>query len=157
MDRSLIERYAAGATVPAELIRGLSAADLDAVPVPGTWTIRQIVVHLLDSDLVGSDRMKRVIATDEPTLLAYDQDRFVARLGYSATDAALAAELFALNRRYTAEVLRRLPDDAFRRSGNHTENGPMTLEQLLAGYVRHVEHHAGFARRKREMLGKPMG
>jgi hypothetical protein len=33
----------------------------------------------------------------------------------------------------------------------------MTLEQLVAGYVRHLDHHAGFARRKREMLGKPPG
>jgi hypothetical protein len=156
MDRALIERYAAGAGVPAEVIRGLSAADLDAVPVPGTWSVRQIVVHLLDSDLVGSDRMKRVIAMDEPTLLAYDQDAFVARLGYAEADAALAAELFALNRRQTAETLRRLPDAAFRRVGHHTVNGPMTLEQLVGGYVRHLDHHVGFARRKRELLGKPM-
>ncbi|MBX9581782.1 MAG: DinB family protein [Gemmataceae bacterium] len=53
MDRSLIEQYAAGATVPADLIRGLSAADLDARPEPGRWSLRQLVVHLLDSDLVG--------------------------------------------------------------------------------------------------------
>ena len=156
MNRDLIEQYAAGASVPADLLRGLSAADLDARPDPGRWSLRQVVVHLLDSDLVGADRMKRVIAEDRPSLLAYDQDAFLARLGYDATDPAVAAELFALNRRHTAAILRRLPDDAFRRVGVHSENGPMTLEQLVGVYVRHVEHHAGFARRKRELLGKSL-
>ncbi|MBX9623108.1 MAG: DinB family protein [Gemmataceae bacterium] len=154
MDRSLIEQYAAGGAVPAELIRGLSAAHLDAHPEPGRWSIREVVVHLMDSDLVGADRMKRVIAEDRPSLPAYDQDAFAARLGYGHVDAAAAAELFALNRRLMAAVLRRLPDDAFRRAGVHSENGPMTLEQLVGVYVGHVEHHARFARRKRELLGK---
>ena len=62
MDRSWIERYAAGANVPAEAIRGLTPTDLNAFPVPGTWSIQQIVIHLMDSDLIGSDRMKRVAA-----------------------------------------------------------------------------------------------
>ena len=154
MDRNLIEQYAAGAAVPAELIRGLSPADLDAHPDPGRWSLRQVVVHLLDNDLVGADRMKRVAAEDRPTLLAYDQDAFIARLGYEHIDPLAAVELFAVHRRYTAAILRRLPDDAFQRVGVHTENGPMTLEQLVGVYVRHVDHHAGFARRKRELLGK---
>ena len=80
MDRSLIEQYEAGAGVPALAIRGLSVEDLDAHPVPGTWSLREIVVHLMDSDLVGSERMKRVIAMEEPSLLGYDESAF-ARAG----------------------------------------------------------------------------
>jgi hypothetical protein len=139
-----------------EAIRGLSAADLDAFPVPGTWSIRQIVVHLMDSDLVASDRMKRVIAMERPALLAYDQDAFVKHLDYSSVDAELAARVFALNRELTAGILRRLPDSAFARLGDHNENGPMSLERLVNVYVEHLEHHMKFLRRKRELLGKPL-
>src|SRR4051794_18702918 len=113
MDRTLIERYADGADVPARAVVGLTAADLDATPGPGAWSIRQLVVHLLDSDLVGGERMKRVIALDTPTLLAYDQDLFVARLGYAETDLALVGDVFRLHRRLIADLLRRLPDAAF--------------------------------------------
>lgn len=155
MDRQTIERYAAGATVPADAIRGLSAADLDATPIPGTWSIRQIVVHLMDSDLVGSDRMKRVIAMDNPSLLAFDENRYVERLAYSTTDVAVAADLFRLNRLVTADILRRLPDDAFGRAGVHSERGRLTLADLVAGFVGHLEHHMAFVRKKRGLLGKP--
>src|SRR5258707_4912288 len=54
MDRTLIERYVAGATVPAGAIRGLSTQELNAFPVPGTWSIQQVVLHLMDSDLIGA-------------------------------------------------------------------------------------------------------
>ena len=39
-------------------------------------------MHLLDSDLVASDRMKRVIAEPNPTLLAYDENLWVKNLSY---------------------------------------------------------------------------
>ena len=67
MDRKIIEMYAAGAAIPAALIRGLALSDLDQFPIPGTWSIRQIIIHLADSDLVISDRIKRVIASDRST------------------------------------------------------------------------------------------
>jgi hypothetical protein len=47
-----------------------------AFPVPGTWSIQQIVLHMMDSDLIASDRMKRVIAEDRPTLIGYNETAF---------------------------------------------------------------------------------
>lgn len=149
----LIDRYAAGTDVPLSALAGLSPADLDARPAPG-WSIREIVAHLADSDLVGTDRMRRVIAMENPTLLPYDQDAFVDRLGYAAADVVLAAEAFRANRLLMADVLRRLPADAFARAGTHTERGRMTLADLVAGYAEHLEHHMRFLRDKRALLRK---
>ena len=156
MDRALIDQYAAGATVPADAIRGLTAADLDAPPASGGWTIRQIVLHLADSDLVGSDRMKRVAAEPNPTLLAYDETLFANNLKYATLDAQLAAELFRLNRVYTTAILRQLPAEAFARAGVHTEKGRETLEDLVRDYIKHLDGHMKFLREKRAALGKPL-
>ena len=156
MNRELIEKYAAGADVPARSIAGLDRTDLLAFPVPGTWSIQQIILHLMDSDLIGADRMKRTAAEDRPTLVAYSENDFAAHLGYEHLSARDAAEVFRLNRLITADILRRLPDSAFGRVGNHTERGEVTLEQQLAGYVQHVDHHLKFIRDKRKLLGKPL-
>ena len=152
----MIERYAAGADVPASAIEGLSREDLLAHPVPGTWSIQQIILHLMDSDLIGSDRMKRVIAEDRPKLIGYDESAFAARLGYEHIDAAKAAEVFRLNRELTAAMLRRLDDKAFERVGEHSERGEESLAELVKIYAEHLDHHMKFLRRKREMLGKAM-
>jgi DinB superfamily len=156
MDRAMIERYAAGADVPAAAIRGLTRDEMNAFPMPGTWSIQQIVLHLMDSDLIGSDRMKRVIAEENPPLVAYDETAFAKRLGYDQQDAGLACEVFRLNRRMTADLLRRLPDAAFARAGNHSERGRETLAELVAGYAEHLDHHMKFLREKRRLLGKPL-
>lgn len=155
MNRALIERYAAGADVPAQAITGLNQTELLAFPVPGTWSIQQIILHLMDSDLIAADRMKRVAAEERPTLVGYSETAFATRLGYEHLSAKSAAEIFRLNRQLTAEILRRLPDESFQRKGLHTEHGEMTLEQLLTMYTDHLDHHMKFVREKRKLLGKP--
>lgn len=156
MDRRLIEAYAAGAAVPAEGIEGLSADELNARPVPGTWSIREIVLHLMDSDLIASDRMKRVAAEERPLIIGYNETLFAQRLGYDRLDARLACDIFETNRVMTAAMLRNLPDAAFARTGVHNEKGLVTLESLVKGYADHLDHHMKFLREKRRLLGKPM-
>ncbi len=156
MDRLLIEQYLAGADVPAQAIRGLNKTELNAFPVPGTWSIQQIIMHLLDSDLIASDRMKRVIAEDRPTLIGYNETAFAKTLPYSELDPALACDIFAKNRRLTYEILRRLDDKAFERTGMHNETVEITLAYLVGTYTKHLDGHMVHLRRKRELLGKPL-
>src|SRR5713101_184661 len=157
MDRTLIECYAAGAAVPGEAIRGLTAAELNAFPVPGTWSIQQIIIHLMDSDLIGSDRMKRVAAENiPPQLIGYDETAFAKNLHYDKLDPVQACEVFRLNRLLTATVLRNLPESAFERHGMHSERGKETLAELVKIYVDHVDHHMKFIREKRKLLGKAL-
>ena len=153
MDRNLIERYAAGAGQLRSSIAGLSRDELTAYPVPGTWSIQQIVLHLMDSDLIGADRMKRVAAEDKPPMLiGYDESAFARGLFYHELDVQLACDVFEKNRQLTAEILRRLPPAAFARKGHHDEHGDMTLAELLATYVDHLEHHLKFIHQKRQLL-----
>ena len=152
----MIDQFERDATLPTKAIASLTTAELNSLPIAGTWSIQQCILHLLDSDLVGSDRMKRVTSEPTPTLLAYDETLFVKNLYYDQLDPTLACEIFRLNRLMMAAILRKLPDDAFKRTGNHTERGIESLEMLVEGYVDHLQHHLKFIREKRLKLGKPM-
>jgi hypothetical protein len=156
MDRAIIEQYAKGAGLPGESIKGLSREDFLATPVPGTWSIQQIVMHLMDSDLIASDRMKRIIAEENPAIIGYHEGLFSQRLFYEKQDPFQAAEVFRMNREMTAVILRNLPAAAFNRTGMHNERGKVSLKELVAMYVQHLEHHLGFLRHKRQLLGKPL-
>lgn len=156
MNRELIESYAAGADVLGKSIQGLERSDLLAFPMPGTWSIQQIVLHMMDSDLIASDRMKRIAAEDHPTLIGYNETAFAKTLAYDHIPAQDACEVFRLNRRITAELLRRLPDAAFQKTGLHNERGELTLEHLVSGYIEHLDHHLKFIKEKRKLLGKPL-
>jgi len=154
--QNAIDRFAAGATVPGAWIRGLSAADLTAFPVPGTWSIQQLVHHVLDSDLIAVHRMKRIIAEERPLLIGYDETLFAKKLGYEGMDVAAACECFRLNRELMVQILRRLPEAAFDRFGIHNERGKVTLREMVDMYVGHLTHHEKFLEEKRAKLGKPL-
>lgn len=166
MNRTLIDRFEQQGAELGAWMRDLSEAELDAQPVPGAWSLRTLIVHMFDSDLVGADRMKRVIALQgdahddappdrPPLLLAYDETKFAKRLPEKAVDLRAACAVFEGNRRIMSARLRALPDSAFTRIGEHTEVGLESLEDLVKGYIAHFDHHEPFARAKRKALGKP--
>lgn len=155
-NRQLIEEYAGGGEKLGLAIRGLTTEDLLCFPVPGTWSIQQIVIHILDSDLIGSDRMKRIIAEDNPSLIGYDETKFAKNLFYEHQSAETAVKIVDLNRRMFAEVLRRLPESAFDRKGQHNEKGEVTLGKQIKGYIDHLDHHLKFIHEKRKIMGKEM-
>ncbi len=147
-----VAAFRAGAEVPGRGIDGLSDEQLDARPVPGTWTIRQIVLHLMDTDLIASFRMKRIIAEERPALELYDEVAFCTRLGYEQLQASTACEVFCLNRLLTAALLEGLPEQRFQRVAIHPEVGEMSLERFVRLYIHHLEHHMRFLREKRRLV-----
>jgi uncharacterized damage-inducible protein DinB len=151
--KDVIDRYERGGPLLAQAIEGITPEQGRERVGPGEWSISEIVAHMLDSDLVGIERMKRVIAEENPTLQAYDENAWIDRLDSRSMPMDEAAELFAANRKWMARLLRNCSEADFVRSGLHTEDGPKTLAKLLAGYVNHLDHHLGFLYGKRGALG----
>jgi len=160
MDRELIEHYANGGDKLSMAIRGLTREDLLCPPDPdwnvGKWSIQQVVIHAVDSDLVSTDRLKRMIAEDNPTLIGYDENKFVANLFYDEQPAEQAIALLDANRKLFATVLRRLSAKAWERKGTHNERGALTVGGYLKSTVDHLEHHNNFIHKKRAKMGKEM-
>ena len=77
----LIDDYLAGPQKLRAAMADMTTEQLDARPVPGKWSIKEVICHIADYEPVYADRMKRVIAEDQPTLLAGSPDAFVARPG----------------------------------------------------------------------------
>jgi uncharacterized damage-inducible protein DinB len=150
---TLIDRFAAGGPLLTYATTGLTREQEQARPGPGAWSIAELAVHMLDSDLVGADRIKRVIAEPEPTLLAYDENAWNERLRAHELPVAEAVSLFAANRQWVTRLLRQTPEADFLRAGNHTEAGRLTLAELVAKYVSHLDYHLKFLYGKRANLG----
>ena len=56
----LIDDYLAGPQMLRAAVAGMTAEQLDARPIPGKWSTRQVLCHIADSEPVYLDRMKRV-------------------------------------------------------------------------------------------------
>ena len=149
----LIDAYQAGPQTLRAAVAGLSREQLVARPVPGKWSTLEVVCHLADFDPILADRMKRVIAEDRPSLLAADENRFVAALAYHERDVEEELTIIERTRQQMGRILRTLQPEALTRVGVHSERGPRTLQELLTGATGHITHHLKFIHDKRKALG----
>ncbi len=151
--RELIDHYLAGSDAVAAALVGMTEDQLDARPIAGRWSTRQVVCHLADFEPIYADRMKRVIAERCPTFFGGDPDVFAAALCYERRPVVDEIAMIGAVRRHMSTILGELKADDFQRSGNHAEAGPMTLELLLRNITNHIPHHIRFINDKRRTLG----
>ncbi|MFL5329578.1 MAG: DinB family protein [Gemmataceae bacterium] len=149
----LIKEYLAGANSLRDAVAGMSHDQVRARPIPGQWSTLEVICHLADFEPVYVDRMKRIIALENPLLMGADQDLFAKKLAYHDRDLEEEVSLIDLTRRSMARILKTLPLEAFARSGIHSERGVRTLQEMLVGAVGHIQHHLPFIAQKRRALG----
>lgn len=137
----LLERFRRGAEVLAVTLTGAAGEEVDYITAPGKWSIRQILRHVADSEIVGAQRFRQVVAEENPTLIGYDQEAWVRNLNYNLRKPAQSLETFRRMRAENHELLKDLPEAAFARTGMHSERGPMSLRQLVETYADHAESH----------------
>jgi len=149
----LIEAYARGAAEVREAIAGMSAAEIAARPIPGKWSTLELLCHLADFEPIYADRMKRVIAEEQPTFMSGDPDLFLRHLAYDAREAEGEIAVIDSVRQQMARILRTLPQAAFARVGVHSRDGAVSLETLLRRVTNHIPHHVRFIAEKRAAMG----
>jgi len=137
----LLERFRRGPDLVAVAITGAAGVELDYVPAPGKWSIRQILCHLADSEIVAADRFRRVIAEENPTIMVFDQEAWAQNLDYSYRKISHALEMFRRMRGDNYNLLRQIPEAAFNRAGTHSKQGRVTLLDLLRSCTEHTERH----------------
>jgi uncharacterized damage-inducible protein DinB len=150
---ALIDAYLEGPVSLRAAVSDLTPEQLRARPVPGKWSVLEVICHLADSEQAWCHRMKRVIAEPRPLLIGYDERRFAATLGYHDRDVEAELALVEGMREQMATILRALPEASWSFTGVHSERGLMTLEDLVRAEVEHIPHHLGFVVEKRRALG----
>lgn len=150
---ALIDQYLAGPRRLRDALAGLTPEQLDAHPIPGKWSIKQVLCHIADYEPVYADRMKRVIAEDDPPLLAGSPDGFVARLAYQQRVVDEELALIDVVRSQMARILRSLTPEDFQRTGVHSVRGPVALEKLLQQITEHIPHHLALLQEKKKAMG----
>ena len=144
----LIEAYSCGSRLLRDAVSSTSESGWDATPIEGKWSIRQVVCHLADSEIVYADRMKRVLAEDNPTFFEADPDVFLPALHCSKRPWRTELTLIDAVRTHVLPILQSCDDEDFQRTGVHSLDGPMTLGTLLERITGHIPHHIAFIEEK---------
>ena len=80
--KQLVSDYLNGIAKLGEAVQGMTLEQLHCRPIKDRWTTMELVCHLADFEPVFADRMKRVIALEQPMLLGADENHFARHLAY---------------------------------------------------------------------------
>ena len=144
-----LAQYADGpAQLEAALI-GLTESDLNLAQTTETWTIRQIVHHIVDGDDIWKTCIKAALGNSEGLFsLQWYWDRpqteWAETWGYANRRIEPSLVLLRANRHHIEELVRRTPnawEKSIRLKWPDTEEERITIGDVLEMQARHVIGH----------------
>jgi DinB superfamily len=153
--------------MPDDLLDYTFSPEIAAEHNTGLWSIRTLLGHVADAEVVYTHRFRRAVAEEGPVNPNWDEQAFLDSGIYTGpveghpatmTTAPSIAGFLAVThtlRQWTAEWLQSLSADQWNRKLIHPWLGPMTLKSIVASQVWHLESHARFLNNKVSQLLGP--
>ena len=117
----------------------LTPAQIDREPAPGKWSIREIVAHLADCEMVFSFRLRQTLSEDHSIAQPFDQERWADRYAAYNFDSALA--LLEAARNWNLRLLTTISEDDRHHPTTHPERGTMTFWTIVETMAGHDINH----------------
>jgi len=109
---------------------------------PGKWSIKEVLVHIIDDERIFAYRALRFARGEQQNLIGFDQDAYA--LESQADDRALdnIFEEYEAVRRSTIALFNGLPEDSLTRMGKGTGSFNNATVRALAYHIAgHEQHH----------------
>ena len=105
---------------------------------PGKWSARQILVHLAQTELALTTRVRYGASQSGYVAQSFDQD---AWLSLDHADGPTALDTYMALRRFNLAMFKGLTPKLRAQSFTHPEYGPLTPDWVMAQLAGHELHH----------------
>ena len=121
------------------LLRGIDEEKAVYRYAPGTWSIKELVGHIIDAERIFAYRALRFARGDETELSGFEQDGYVLNGSFDAYRMAELAREFELVRGANLLMLKHLDEAAWQRRGvaSGSEVTVRALAFIMAGHEKH--------------------
>lgn len=157
--QTALSRYAEGPAQLEDVLNGLPESGLDFAQTKDTWTIRQIVHHVVDGDELWKICIKAILGNNEGLYCLQwywdsPQTEWVENWRYAYREIELSLSLFRANRQQVVEILQSAPnacEKSIRLKWPHKAEERITITYILEMQARHVTGHISDIQSIREM------
>ncbi|MFI5309910.1 MAG: DinB family protein [Gemmatimonadales bacterium] len=121
------------------LLTGVAESRAERAYGPGKWTLKEVLLHMGDTERVFAYRLLRIARGDATPLPGFEQDEWVPHsCANRRTMASLLLELATI-RSATLQLVDSMPDEAWARVGTASGNSvsARALAYICAGHERH--------------------
>ena len=123
-----------------ETVDSLSEEELSKTYREGSWTVRQLVHHIADSQLNMYQRLKLALTDENPTVPAFDEEKWAVQPDTMLPVESSIKMLEGINERIVS-LGHSLTEEQFDRAFTHQTNGKITVATKVAKLAGHEEHH----------------
>ncbi|MFD2719997.1 alpha/beta hydrolase-fold protein [Hymenobacter monticola] len=135
---------------PAEIhavFANLSEAQAEKAYAEGKWTLKEMLLHQIDSERVFAYRALRFARADSQDLPGFEQDDYVANSGANARSIASLLAEYDATRVATLALFESFTEEQLNRRGT-ANGGPATVRALLYIVPGHERHHLNIIRER---------
>ncbi|AMM91456.1 putative metal-dependent hydrolase [Peribacillus simplex] len=123
-----------------ETVDSLSDEELSRTYREGSWTVRQLVHHIADSQLNMYQRLKLALTDENPTVPAFDEEKWAIQPDTKLPVESSIKMLEGINERIVS-LGYSLTEEQLDRAFTHQINGIITVATKVAKLAWHEEHH----------------
>lgn len=119
----------------------------DVCHAPYTWTVKQVIGHINDSERIFGYRALRFARADATPLPGFEENDYAKTAECERRTVADLVDEFEAVRRSSLFLFRGFSDAAWARSGI-ANDAPLSVRALAFILVGHVRHHNAILRRR---------
>lgn len=124
-----------------ELLRDLRDDEAVYRPAEGGWSIKELVGHLSDAARIYHTRLYMMSTQTDPVLEPYDPDELVQKRQHLSRNIDDMVAEIRNWRGDTVRLLTSLVNWNWARTGQHLEDGRVSIRQLVEHMVEHEAEH----------------
>jgi hypothetical protein len=122
------------------LLGGLSEEKGNYRYAPDKWSVKELVGHISDTERIFAYRLLRFARNDKNALAGFEQDGYIENANFDSCRLSDLVREFEYIRKSSIALLYHLPEDAWMRSGNASDN-EVTVRALAYILAGHELHH----------------
>jgi hypothetical protein len=117
-------------------------------PINDAWTIKEHLIHLVDSEINLFLRVKFSISETGKEILVINEDLWNDKLNYNDENLDDYLDMFRLIRKIITNLLKNIDDEKSKEYFViHPEFGKLDLKNLITIYAGHISSHIEFINR----------
>jgi uncharacterized damage-inducible protein DinB len=130
-----------------EFFEGIPSDKHDYRYAEGKWTIKEVLMHIIDTERVFAYRALAAARSDESPVYRMDEELYARNVDVSKRTMPDLISEFKVVRRGSEYLFENITDEQSRRWCNVVTH-PMSVRAIAYFVIGHVQHHVGVVRQR---------